>query len=704
MKRRYRLGLGFGIGLLLLTLPALGQGSPPAAVSALDVHLQASLASDTWVFSFRAWSTDGPCLPGVDLVLYGSRQGDEPTGALLASATTDSRGIALLGTSAAYSYYHLVLTSIPEGYTSPYYMCGAPLGYCTPQSEVWIRWDSPPPGTCYVSAFLAPPTPTQTSTVESQATTRITPTRTATGRPTATRTATPSRTATTLATATRTVTPSRTATTLAAATRTVTPSTAPAGEPSVRIAKVRQAQVPAAPVVVGDTITYTLAVTNTGDTPLLNLVVEDSYDQGCLTYLDAPGMPPLPGSDLRWEFSSLAAGDERSWDVILELGEGCPNVGNCALAQADGPQGQGVEDHACTEFEVAPPEPGLQVRKRLAEGQAPPYVGSTIHFAVEVQNTGGSALPVVRLLDGYDTNCLYFHSAEPSPNTVDTATGQITWDDIGPLAPGEVKLIDVYLLAQSACAWFGDCAHAFWMVDELPALEAQDCIEIPLAEARPIYLPLLMKQRHSPGPAPTETATVSPTATATPIATSSPTVTPTPTLAGTPGSTLLFADDFQDGDLAGWTATGGEWNIRDKDMYGALLDGTVWNMRAEAGSNIIFEGKLCPWSGHAGPGLTIRASADGSSSYDVTLDAVAHAFQLCRRSPYQLLDSYAMPELWYGDWHEVKIVAVGSLIQGYLDGVKRLEATDSTYASGQLGVTVDHAGGRFDDLRAWSLP
>ena len=63
-----------------------------------------------------------------------------------------------------------------------------------------------------------------------------------------------------------------------------------------------------------------------------------------------------------------------------------------------------------------------------------------------------------------------------------------------------------------------------------------------------------------------------------------------------------------------------------------------------------------------------------------------------------------------GHAYRIKVVANGSLIEVYLDGVKRLSATNTQYASGQFGVVV--RGGwysqqgiaNFDDLKAWALP
>ena len=125
-------------------------------------------------------------------------------------------------------------------------------------------------------------------------------------------------------------------------------------------------------------------------------------------------------------------------------------------------------------------------------------------------------------------------------------------------------------------------------------------------------------------------------------------------------------------------------------------------MRSETGSDVVYEGTVNLLSGN-GVGLTFRSSADGTSSYDVILDAVDGVFKISKRPPYTVLDSYAMT-VQRNHPYKVKVVANGSAIEAYLDGVKRLTVTDSSYSGGQLGVMLFQATATYDGLRAWDLP
>jgi len=126
--------------------------------------------------------------------------------------------------------------------------------------------------------------------------------------------------------------------------------------------------------------------------------------------------------------------------------------------------------------------------------------------------------------------------------------------------------------------------------------------------------------------------------------------------------------------------------------------GNAWNIRDVTGADFIYEGNVTLKSGNA-VGLTFRSSADGASSYDAILDIVDGAFKLSKRPPYNVLASSPMSVQRDRVYH-IKVIAQGDKIEAYLDGVKRLEVTDSTYASGRFGVILFRAAATYDDLRA----
>jgi hypothetical protein len=166
--------------------------------------------------------------------------------------------------------------------------------------------------------------------------------------------------------------------------------------------------------------------------------------------------------------------------------------------------------------------------------------------------------------------------------------------------------------------------------------------------------------------------------------------------------TPILDDDFDDGDLTGWRSNLGAWTNPGDHMRGKHTLGNAWNIHFATGGNIIYEGTVNLLSGNAA-GLVFRSSEDGTSSYDAILDAYDNVFKISKRQPYTVLDSHAMP-VQRNHPYQIRVVANGSTIQAYLDGVHLLTATDTDYTGGHLGVMLFQATATYDDLRAWETP
>lgn len=184
-----------------------------------------------------------------------------------------------------------------------------------------------------------------------------------------------------------------------------------------------------------------------------------------------------------------------------------------------------------------------------------------------------------------------------------------------------------------------------------------------------------------------------------------PTRTPTPTATTTPSGPLIFTDDFNDGDMAGWTPHGGTWTNPGTFLQGThqVYLGTAWNLRAESGTDFAYEGKVTLMSGSAA-GLVFRSSANGESSYCLVLDATSNRLKQCINWPGWFGSTYPVT-VEYGRAYTLRAELVGDLLRVYLDGVQAFMATlGGYYHSGQFGVLVHNGVARFDDLAAWRLP
>ncbi len=240
-----------------------------------------------------------------------------------------------------------------------------------------------------------------------------------------------------------------------------------------------------------------------------------------------------------------------------------------------------------------------------------------------------------------------------------------------------------------------DAAFQAWLAS-IPSLQRTD-VKCGAATATPtptptsepgakMHLPIIMKQHVVPGPTPTPT----------------PTSTPSP----------IFSDDFEDGLLTGWTANQGVWTNPGTYMRGQDTEPPAYeirNVKSATGAAFTYEGTVTLVSGYT-VGLIFRCSADGTLGYEVGLSAVDNQFKLGVLAPNYGLLAQTPVTVQYGRAYRIKVVANGSLIEVYLDGVKLLSATDTHYSSGQFGVIV--RGGsyayqgtaNFDDLEARALP
>ncbi|MCE9614644.1 MAG: DUF11 domain-containing protein [Lentisphaerae bacterium] len=92
----------------------------------------------------------------------------------------------------------------------------------------------------------------------------------------------------------------------------------------------------------------------------------------------------------------------------------------------------------CSDAATVPPPgatPDVRITKTLllpADGQT--LVGGQAQFDVRVVNTGSTTLNPVQVTDTFDTNILGYVSAASAPDSV--VGGTLTWNSVGPLAPG----------------------------------------------------------------------------------------------------------------------------------------------------------------------------------------------------------------------------------------------------------------------------
>ncbi|GAB3439308.1 hypothetical protein GCM10027436_21340 [Actinophytocola sediminis] len=171
----------------------------------------------------------------------------------------------------------------------------------------------------------------------------------------------------------------------------------------------------------------------------------------------------------------------------------------------------------------------------------------------------------------------------------------------------------------------------------------------------------------------------------------------------------LFTDTFEDGDLAGWTTSGGSWSVATDGTPSARQSGNSGDARALAGSS--------SWTDYAVQARVKALSFNGSDRFVALLARAQSAtsyYYLSVRSGNtvqlkKLVDgrgstlASAALTVSTNSWYTLRIEVSGSTLRGYVDGNLVATATDSQFSSGQTGLATFNATASFDDVSVESV-
>jgi hypothetical protein len=177
-----------------------------------------------------------------------------------------------------------------------------------------------------------------------------------------------------------------------------------------------------------------------------------------------------------------------------------------------------------------------------------------------------------------------------------------------------------------------------------------------------------------------------------------------------PGAAAVERFDFEPGGIEGWTTVAGQWAV--EEMPGAPSGQRVLVQRAVTNAfNVILAPggpytdvdvsvHFKPIAGRedASGGIVFRF-ADGRY-YVVRANALENNFRLYYydRGRHQLASAKVQPPA-LGQWHTIRVVAVGHRIQAWLDGQRLLDQRDTRFGAGQVGLwTKADSVTAFDDL------
>ena len=211
--------------------------------------------------------------------------------------------------------------------------------------------------------------------------------------------------------------------------------------------------------VLGEQVTFTLRLTNTGTTSLTQIMLTDTFDSGYLSFVRAqPAESSHTGNTISWVFTPLPPLEPdqfMSVDVTFDTLTTTQRTTDTVRVQGTDYNGDPVPGDEDTE-PVRITWPSYALIKTLVEpANGIAVVGGAVRFNVVLSNTGDTALTTVPLVDTYDTTYLYYDWSNP-PSNDNVNDGRVDWTNIavaapgGRILPGDSVAVSVYFTAVAA--------------------------------------------------------------------------------------------------------------------------------------------------------------------------------------------------------------------------------------------------------------
>jgi uncharacterized repeat protein (TIGR01451 family) len=179
---------------------------------------------------------------------------------------------------------------------------------------------------------------------------------------------------------------------------------------------------------VGDTISYTITVTDNGPDAATGVTVQDALPVGVVFVAAAPSQGSYNPSTGVWTVGTVNVGGPATLTIFARVTSPNPQANTASVSHSDqfDPNPGNNTDTASTNPQAA----DLQLGKTVSNPR--PNVGDTVTFTITLTNTGPSAATNVRVSDLLPGG-LTFVSATPSQGTYDATAGVWT---VGAVASG----------------------------------------------------------------------------------------------------------------------------------------------------------------------------------------------------------------------------------------------------------------------------
>lgn len=162
---------------------------------------------------------------------------------------------------------------------------------------------------------------------------------------------------------------------------------------------------------------------------------------------------------------------------------------------------------------------------------------------------------------------------------------------------------------------------------------------------------------------------------------------------------VLFQNDFNDGNADGWVSDGGTWTVADGAYLQSNKSGSAMAFAGDmAWTDYEVEVKVTPVETSKNVAVMLSGRADGAANRYIgayNAGKLTINRRIAGNDSVLAEGSYTMS---VGTTYTMKLVFQGNNIALYMDGVKQLGTTDSTYASGKIGLVTYNTSAKFDDV------
>jgi uncharacterized repeat protein (TIGR01451 family) len=186
---------------------------------------------------------------------------------------------------------------------------------------------------------------------------------------------------------------------------------------------------------VGDTITYTVTLTDNGPDAATNAQVTDLLPAGVTFVSATPSQGTYIAGTGVWTAGTVAVGSPQTLVIQASVTSPSPQTNTAAITHSD--QFDPVATNNTTSVDTTPQQADLALTKAVSD--ATPNVGDTISYTVTLSNHGPDAATGVQVTDLLPAG-VTFVSAAPSEGTYNAASGLWIVGAVGTSSPQTLSI------------------------------------------------------------------------------------------------------------------------------------------------------------------------------------------------------------------------------------------------------------------------